>query len=305
MSLPTFDEFFTPILEVMQDNITRSRREVIELVANHVGLSQEQKADQLGSGQPVYQNRIGWGMSYLTSINALNRPKRGHYEITEIGHKLLHRHPNGMTYRDIEDLPGYPRSPRKNTTKKSESAAKKKESIREIPDLTPEERIEEAISEVHAGVRDELLKRLHSLDPQAFEQTVLDLLIAMGYGGADGKATCTPYTNDEGIDGIIDQDALGLNRIYVQAKRYKPDSPIGRKEIQSFTGALQGQQASQGVFITTSRFTKNAYRYVETIHSRIVLIDGQRLVKLMLQYQVGVQTKETYKVVSIDEDYFE
>lgn len=151
----------------------------------------------------------------------------------------------------------------------------------------------------------ELLTRLHGNDPAFFEQAVLDLLIAMGYGGTDGAATRTQLSNDNGIDGIIDQDALGLSRVYIQAKRYAPDSSVGRPDIQGFVGALHGAQANQGVFITTGRFSSGAKAYADSVATRAVLIDGERLARLMIRYGVGVQVKRTIQIVEIDEDFFE
>ena len=149
------------------------------------------------------------------------------------------------------------------------------------------------------------MKRLHDRDPAFFEQAVLDLLIAMGYGGAEGKATRTQLSSDGGIDGVVDQDALGLSRIYVQAKRYALDASVSRPEIQAFVGALHGNQANQGVFLTTARFSSGARQYAESIGTRVILIDGQRLASLMIRYGVGVQVKRTVHIVEIDEDFFE
>ena len=151
----------------------------------------------------------------------------------------------------------------------------------------------------------DLLSRLHGQDPAFFEQAVLDLLMGMGYGGAEGKATRTQLTADGGIDGIVDQDALGLSRIYVQAKRYALDSAVGRPAIQGFVGALHGNQANQGVFITSGRFSGEARRYADSVPTRVVLIDGERLAALMIRYGVGVQVKRTVTIVEVDEDFFE
>ncbi|MGP5146639.1 restriction endonuclease [Corynebacterium variabile] len=171
--------------------------------------------------------------------------------------------------------------------------------------LDPVEQIEDGLQRLNNTVADELLTRLHSNDPSFFEQAVLDLLIAMGYGGAEGRAVRTQLSNDGGIDGVIDQDALGLSRIYVQAKRYALDRTVARPDIQAFVGALQGAQASQGVFLTTGRFTAGAVQYAEAIQSRVVLIDGERLARLMIRYGVGVQVERTVAIVRVDEDFFE
>jgi len=172
-------------------------------------------------------------------------------------------------------------------------------------ELDPYEQIEEGSKRNQQAVATELLEKIHGNEPEFFERAVLDLLIAMGYGGTFGKALHTQLTNDGGIDGVIDQDALGLSRINVQAKRYDPKQTIGRPAIQGFVGALQGVQAHQGVFLTTATFTKGAKEYAEGVQSRVVLIDGEQFTQLMIHYGVGVQVKNTVKVVEIDEDYFE
>lgn len=161
------------------------------------------------------------------------------------------------------------------------------------------------IERIHASVAGDLLTRLHAGHPEFFEQAVLDLIMAMGYGGAEGTASRTHLSNDGGIDGIVDQDALGLSRIYVQAKRYALDASVGRPEIQAFVGALHGNQANQGVFITTGRFSRGARDYTGSVPTRVVLIDGARLAALMIRYGVGVQVKQTAHIVEVDEDFFE
>jgi restriction system protein len=171
--------------------------------------------------------------------------------------------------------------------------------------LAPVEQIESGIARIHEQVEADLIQRLHAREPAFFEQAVLDLLVAMGYGFAEGAATRTRLSNDGGIDGIVDQDALGLSRIYVQAKRYALDAAVGRPEIQGFVGALHGNQANQGVFITTGRFSSGARSYAESVSSRVVLIDGRRLASLMIRYGVGIQAKRTLQIVELDEDFFE
>ena len=177
--------------------------------------------------------------------------------------------------------------------------------MEEASKLDPEEQIASGVARINADVADQLLTRILAQEPVFFEQAVLDLLIAMGYGGAEGSATRTQLSRDGGIDGIVDQDALGLNRIYVQAKRYAADNVIGRPSIQAFVGALAGNQASQGVFITTSRFSTDARTYADQVPTRIVLIDGEKLTRLMIRYGVGVQVKRIVQIVEMDEDFFE
>lgn len=295
-----------PTLKVMSDGVIRYRREFRPLVAEEAGLTEEQRKELLSSGQKLkYENRIGWAVSFMTNVGALSRPKRGHYQITEAGKQLIAQFPNGAREREIRALGADPSSPIREyvaTTK-----GKGKDATVELVEqssLTPIEQVQAGIERIHEEVAGELLARLQSKDPGFFEQAVVDLLLAMGYGGTTGAGTVTQLSNDGGIDGVIDQDILGLNRVYIQAKRYKDGNVVGRPDLQAFVGALQGK-ADSGVFITTSRFSDGAHFYAENVPTRIILIDGKRLTGLMIRYGVGVQVKETYKVVEIDEDFFE
>ncbi|WP_228201498.1 restriction endonuclease [Flaviflexus ciconiae] len=169
--------------------------------------------------------------------------------------------------------------------------------------LTPIEQVQNGIDRINEEIAAELLDRLQGKEPGFFEQAVVDLLLAMGYGGTSGTGSVTQFSNDGGIDGVIDQDILGLNRVYIQAKRYATGNTVGRPDLQAFVGALSGK-ADSGVFITTSVFSTGAREYANKVPTRIILIDGERLAGLMIRYGVGVQVKETYKVVEIDEDFF-
>ncbi|HLS16177.1 MAG TPA: restriction endonuclease [Beutenbergiaceae bacterium] len=301
--MPTWDEFMVPVLRILSDGGTWRLRELREAVVLAEGITEEQQDDLLGSGQSKVANRIGWAVSYLTRVSGLERPRRGQYVITEVGRELLAAHPGGISESVLRSMAreGDEWWINKGPREPSDAPA---EALFATP-LDPEEQIEEGISRIHATVAADLLTRLHANDPSFFEQAVLDLLMAMGYGGAQGKATRTQLSGDGGIDGIIDQDALGLSRVYVQAKRYALDTPIGRPEIQGFVGALHGNQASQGVFITTARFSRSAREYAESVATRVVLVDGERLASLMIHYGVGVQAKRTVQIVEIDEDFFE
>lgn len=183
------------------------------------------------------------------------------------------------------------------------SAESEQPSSDEISD--PIEVIEDAVARIEASVGDDLLDRLRNSHPDFFEQAVVDLLLKMGYGGAAQRGRRIGGSNDEGIDGLIDQDALGLDQVYIQAKRYKEGNNVGRESIQAFVGALHGFGASRGVFLTTSAFTSGAIDYAKKVQSRIILIDGAKLVELMIAYRVGVQEKQKFSAVEIDEDYFE
>jgi len=296
-ALPTWQQFMVPVLRVLSDGEVRSRRELYDLVARETHLTDEQRAEVLDSGERRFENRIGWALSYLAKANAVMRPARGQYMITESGQSLLKGHPNGLTLADLQLIEGYDDRRKKYTHEVANGPVSE--------DLDPDERVEQAIACINEDVANKLLDRLHAQDPAFFEQAVVDLVVAMGYGGSDARATRTQLSNDGGIDGIIDQDVLGLSRVYLQAKRYSRDRPVQRPDIQSFVGALQGKQVNQGVFITTGRFSHGAVEYARSVPTRVVLIDGPRLAELMIRYHVGVKVKRKLEIVDIDEDFFE
>lgn len=302
LSTPTWDRYMIPVLKVLSDGQVRTRRQLYDDVAIAAGLTDDQKAEVLDSGQLKYENRIGWAVTYLVKAKAVWRPRRGQQSITDVGSELLAKYPDGLTERDLRTLDGYVLPSEWGSGRKTTSSGTTAAST---SDLDPTEQVEDGIGRINEGVAAELIQRLHDREPAFFEQAVVDLVVAMGYGGADAKAARTQLSNDHGIDGIIDQDTLGLNRVYIQAKRYAPENGVGRPDIQSFVGALHGQQANQGVFITTGRFSSGAVEYANGVATRVVLIDGQRLADLMIRYRVGVQVKRTLNIVEVDEDFFE
>lgn len=305
MPAPTWDQYMIPTLHVLVDGQMRRTREIVDRAADLLQLSEIDRAVLIPSGQEQWKNRGNWALSYLARAGAVERPSRGRYVITEVGRELLKAHPNGMTEKDLRSVPGYD-SPRLAQKPAADAApATPAPVVDERTELDPDEQIENGIARIHADVADQLLTRVQAQDPEFFEKAVLDLLMAMGYGGAEGSATRTQLSRDGGIDGIIDQDALGLSRIYVQAKRYASDNTVGRPAIQEFVGALAGNAASQGVFLTTSRFSVDAQRYADQVQARIVLVDGAKLSRLMIRYGVGVQVRRTVQIVDVDEDFFE
>lgn len=297
-SLPTWEQFIAPVLRVQSDGETRSLREIRSLTAQGEGLTDEQLADALPSGQSRAGNRIGWAVSYLQRVDALHRPSRGQYVITDKGRQLLGAHPGGVREADLRavarDGDTWWSTPAKESAAPSEPVE---------AELDPTEQVEQGIARIHEDVSSQLLARLCEQDPTFFEAAVVKLLIAMGYGGATGTGVVTARTNDGGIDGIIDQDVLGLSKVYLQAKRYAAGNAVQRPEVQGFVGALSGK-AESGVFITTSRFSAGAKEWVDRVPARIILIGGARLAELMIRYNVGVQEKKAYRIVEIDEDFF-
>lgn len=298
---PTWEQFNVPVLTVLSDGMTRSLRQLRRDVADAVGLTAEQRAETLPSGQLRADNRIGWAASFLNRVDALDHPSRGQYVITDFGRELLERHPTGITENDLKAV-----AKEGDEWWLSRSAANGQEDQpldTSATDLDPTEQVEQGVARIHEEVASELLSRLVDQDPAFFEGAVVELLLAMGYGGVGGRGVTTDLTNDGGIDGVIDQDVLGLSKVYVQAKRYAPTNAVQRPEVQGFVGALSGK-ADGGVFITTSRFSPGAIEWVRTVPARIILIDGRRLAELMIEYGVGVQIERTYRVVQIDEDFF-
>lgn len=301
-TIPTWDQFMAPCLRVLTDGQSHRARDLAEAAADALGITAAQREELIPSGQARYMNRALWALSYLARAGAAVRPTRGRYQITDDGRTLLAEHPHGIVEKDLHSLPNSvvgkvstaPTTPNIPTAPAPEEAAG-----------SPAEQIEDGIARLHKSLASDLLTRLHAHDPAFFEQAVLDLIVAMGYGGTQGKATRTQLSHDGGIDGIVDQDALGLSRVYLQAKRYALDATIGRPEIQAFVGALHGNQANQGVFMTTATFSQGARDYAEAVATRVVLIDGARLASLMIRYGVGVQVKRTVQIVEVDEDYFE
>ncbi|WP_022919182.1 restriction endonuclease [Ruania albidiflava] len=301
--VPIWPVFVRPVLQVLSDGETRTRREVVRRSLDLSGLSDEARAETLESGGNRADGRVGWALTHLTKAGWVERPARAQYRITDAGRSWFADHPDGINDASTAHRIFKPFWEPVLEEARHRAATQINEQVSAVVD--PIEQIEDGVSRIHAEVAADLLGRLHANEPAFFEQAVLDLLIAMGYGGAEGHATRTQLSNDGGIDGIVDQDALGLSRIYVQAKRYALDAAVGRPEIQAFVGALHGNQANQGVFITTARFSRGAQEYAGSVPTRVVLIDGARLASLMIRYGVGVQTKRTVNIVEVDEDFFE
>lgn len=299
--VPIWPHFVVHVLQVLSSGETLSRRAVVSRAADLAGISEAARAETLDSGGRRADGRIGWALSHVSRAGWVERPSRANYRITATGRQWLEEHPEGI--RDFSSAnaafaqfwakpaPGKPAVPVLD------------EAL--VVDVDPIEQIESGINRIHSDVGDALLTRLRESHPDFFEQAVVDLLLKMGYGGAEQRGKRIGGSNDGGVDGVIDQDALGLDRIYVQAKRYADGNTVGREAIQAFVGPLHGVGASRGVFITTSAFTSGARDYVKAVPSRVILIDGVRLVGLMIKYRVGVQVKQSYDIVELDEDFFE
>lgn len=305
MAVPTYEAMMRPTLELLADLGPQPFRRLAELVADAMQVSEQDRATSIDSGQAAYVNRAGWAVTYLVQAGAVRRPQRGVAEITDRGRALLGTagpisNANLTQYEEFQNF----RKRSKRRAKSPGTAEEQGASTEADPDSTPEEIIARTVATVHGALTGELLDRVMELTPIAFETLVLRLLGAMKYG-ASGHIESTAATGDAGIDGVISQDPLGLDRIYVQAKRYDRDRTIGRPTMQAFVGALQGQQADRGVFMTTCRFTGEALAYADRVGVRIIPIDGEEMASLMLKHGVGVQPGYVTTLMKLDEDFFE
>jgi len=301
--MPTWEEFISPTLRAMSDGVTRTRREIHPLVADEAGLSADQRSVSLASGQLLFANRIGWGLSLLARTGALARPTRGSYVITDAGANLAKRFPDGVNEKQIRELARNPETGLRPYVASTKPEKDVTASASIDTNVTPTELVDAGLQRINDELSSELLVRLVEKNPDFFEEAVVKLLLAMGYGGQLGKGWATQRSNDGGIDGVIDQDFLGLNKVYIQAKRYALDASVGRPEIQSFVGALSGK-ADSGVFLTTGRFSSGAVEYAESVPTRVILVDGFQLAELMIRFQVGVQQTRAISITEIDEDFF-
>lgn len=308
MTVPGFQEFMLPTLRVLADGETRPWRDVAREVADRLALADADRGAALPNGKLIFENRTAWALTHLGQAGLISRPTRGHAAITASGQVAL---AEGHDRIDMTYLSRYPtyqefRSRHRGDSDEPNSAAAAMPAAPvEQSDSTPEDLMAAAERENRAGVEAELLQRLSALEPSAFERLVLQVLTGLGYGGRSGAIEHTGRIGDGGIDGIIRQDPLGLERVYMQAKRYAPDNLVGRPAIQAFVGALHGQQADRGVFLTTSSYSREAVEYVRYLHERIVLVDGHRLAGLMVLNNVGVQDQQTYTLKRLDDDFFD
>lgn len=302
MAIPDYQTCMLPLLQYAEDGREHLVRDAVAFLADQFQLTKEEMDEILPSGQQqVFHNRIGWARSYLKKAGLLDSPKRGAFIITPKGVSVL---AENLTRIDIKYLERFPEFIAFRNITRNEEQTDKATPIIESQDQTPEELLESAHQKIKKELAQELLTKILSCSPTFFESLVVELLVKMGYGGSRKDAgQRVGQTSDGGIDGIIKEDRLGLDTIYIQAKRWQ--GGVGRPEIQKFVGALQGQRAKKGVFITTSYYTQEAKEYVSLVDTKVVLIDGQLLADLMIDFDVGVSPAATYVVKKIDTDYFE
>lgn len=294
-----------PLLRLFEDGKEHTIREVTEKLAEEFSLTDDELKERVPSGRKtVFDDRVGWAKTYVKQAGLLNSPKRATFTISERGKKVLRENPKQIDNRYLERFPEFMEF-KNRRRKKSEDEDNPILSGKEA-DQTPLEILDQAYQEMRSVLASDLLDRVLELSPVFFERLVVELLVKMGYGGSIKDAgQAIGKTGDEGIDGTIKEDLLGLDIVYIQAKRWNRDNPVGRPVLQSFAGALAGQQgAKKGIFITTSSFTKDAKDYASKTDKKIVLIDGEELAEYMIDYNLGCTTHQTYEVKKIDNDYF-
>ncbi|KTG15996.1 MULTISPECIES: restriction endonuclease [unclassified Guyparkeria] len=304
MTVPDFQTLFRPLLEYAEGAEERRLRDAHDALADTFGLSDEERQQMLPSGRAkLFYNRVAWAATHLKKAGLLEAKRRGVFAITDAGREAIKTGPERMTNRYLERYPTFVDFRYQKNNEPSETAEEATSSVSYDDEQTPEEGLELAWKTIRTNLEIELLDQIKQVTPDFFEQLVVDVLVAMGYGGErNDAARAVGKSGDGGIDGIIDEDPLGLDVIYLQAKRW--EGVVGRPEIQKFAGALQGRRAKKGVFITTSSFTREALEYATLIDNRIILLDGRRLARLMIDHGVGVSTASIYELKKLDTDYF-
>jgi len=303
MAIPDFQSFFYPFLKLSSDRQEHSLKDVREYMTDFFSLTEEDKSEKVPSGtQSKFNNRIYWTKSYFIKAKLIEPTKRAHFKITDLGLEFLEKYKDKISIKDLKEIEEF----REFSTGTKEEHLKNEKVEPVMDDKTPLETLEDAYLFIQKQLAHELLEKVKSNTWQFFEDLVVELMVKMGYGGSKNLVRKQiRRTNDEGIDGVINEDVLGLDVIYLQAKRWTKNNSIGRPEIQKFVGALHGKRAKKGVFITTGHFAKNAYEYVKTIDPKVILIDGETLSNLMIEYSIGTTTIEEYQIKKIDLDYFE
>lgn len=299
MAVPGYQEFMLPVLQLAAERESIHKSEYDAAIALRMNLTEQDLTEMLPSGkQTAYQNRIGWAITYMIKAKLLYRPARATIEITDRGRQLLLENPQQINQSLLLRYDEFRDFQKASSTDKDSSDGKKI-----VDEISPLERLEAAHSELRKALSSDLIESMKQMPPAAFEQLVVDVLVAMGYGGTLSDAgQAIGKSGDGGIDGVIKEDRLGLDFIYVQAKRW--ENTIQRPQLQGFAGALLGRNAQRGVFITTSDFSKGAIEFAKSLPTNIVLVDGQQLAELMIDYGVGVIDEQTYRVKRVDPEYF-
>ena len=304
MPIPDFQSIMLPLLKILADGKVYKYREIFEALVREFQVTEAERKEMLPSGQQeIFANRVGWAKTYLKKAGLIDSPQRATFVISEKGKEILSQNPARIDAKFLRQFPEFQEFNRVN--KQNETITLESNLLASDQEQNPEELLENSYQEIRQALATDLLSILRKLSPDAFEKLVVELLVKMGYGGSirdAGKAV--GKSGDQGIDGIIKEDRLGLDIIYIQAKRWADNNAVGRPEIQKFVGALAGQGAKKGIFITTSYFTQEALEYAPRNEIKIVLIDGEELGQLMIDYNLGVSTQKIYEIKRIDHDYF-
>lgn len=306
MAVPDYQSLMLPLLRFAGEKKDEtSTGEAVEVLAKELNLTDEDLKEMLPSCiQFTFVNRVGWATTYMKKAGLLEATRRGYYRITPRGNELLNKKPKTINVKLLKQYPEFLEFQKLKGTRSGDKTVESKEA-QDILTTTPSEALETAYENLRDELADELLGKLKNTSPSFFERVVVELLVKMGYGGSRADAgKAIGKSGDGGIDGIIKEDKLGLDVVYIQAKRWD-NNPVGRPEVMQFAGALQAQRANKGIFLTTFRFTDEARSYVSQIGSKIVLIDGDQLTTLMIEHDVGVSTVSLYPVKKVDTDYFD
>ncbi len=299
MPIPDYQSIMLPLLKFAGDQREHSLREAIEVLAREFNLTEDERKKLLPSGlQEIFDNRVGWARTYLKKAGLLDSTKRGFFKTTPRGLDVLRKNPKAINVAFLRNFPEFVEF---QTVKKDQDESE--DEAERAMEKTPEESLESGYQRIRRDLSTELLAKVKSSSPKFFERLVVELLLKMGYGSfREDAGKAIGGSGDEGIDGLINEDKLGLDVIYLQAKRW--DSIVGRPEVQKFAGALQGRKAKKGVFITTSKFSDDAYDFISKIDNKMALIDGEKLTQLMIDHDVGVSKHVSYEIKKIDWDYF-
>ena len=310
MGIPKFSDIFTEVLQVLEHENMLHRRELTTRVVELMTLTDEERVATFSGGTNIARNRVHWALEFLCQAGAVDRPKRGFAAITDLGRKLLRDEQPKLTLerlRQTEGLKAWKQRSREKAARRRSQRGDEPVIPDDLPDevRTPEEVMQDSLSEIEDSISTQILQRIKEEEPVFLERVVLKLLHQMGYGSSEDDLEHIGGSGDGGVDGVINQDALGLDQIYVQAKRYG-DGVIGRPQIQAFVGALAGKHAVRGIFITTSSFSRDARDYVQNLReTRVILIDGDELARLLIRHKVGVTVVKTIEVPEVDENFFE
>lgn len=300
--IPDFQTAMRPALVAIEGDEPKSHAQIRDSVAAALGVTDAERLQMIPSGrQELFTNRVAWALTHMTQAGLLTRPQRGRYLLTERGKQVLRQHPDRVDVSVLAQFPEY----QEFRSRKRESALDDTETSAAAGEVSPSEAVGAIVTDSYDALAEELLDRILAQPPTFLETLALKLLRAMGYGGREALLEHTGKSGDSGLDGIVRQDALGLDLVGVQAKRYDRDNPVNRPEIQAFVGALQGAQTSRGVFVTTGRFSTGAREFADGVGMRLRLIDGRELTRLMVRYNVGVQVRETFELKQIDEEEFD